>query len=212
MLWRNLTCNGWSPSGQPEHVAGSWPAYMVGPPQAGSALATPPEHPWPPRSNSAPEGCVCPSSVSLCDSCKGFCQGLCAAKAQIPSGWEQPGFPLLPAFLLLVMQMTSPHDPGTMLRKCWWCKSKWDVPEVLYLIWCLQGHRLLHTMCLPSPEDQGVTSDKTMLKWCLFLPSPEPPSGSHQSRRCDSSGTCSWVIIWGHIAKLSSGLTKSVIR
>lgn len=69
-----------------------------------------------------PEGCVCPSSVSLCDSCKGFCQGLCAAKAQIPSGWEQPGFPLLPAFLLLVMQMTSPHDAGTELRKCWWCK------------------------------------------------------------------------------------------
>lgn len=137
---------------------------------------------------------------------------VCVLQTQLPSGWEQPGFPLLPAFLLLGMQTTSPRDPGTELRKCWWCKSKWDVPEVLYVIWHLQGHRLLNTTCLSPPEDQGVTLEKNILKWYLFLPSPEPPSGSHQSWRCDTSGTRSWVNIWGHIAKLSSGLTKSIIR
>lgn len=50
--------------------------------------------PWPLRSDSDPEGCVCPSSGSHPDSRKAFCQALYAVKTQLPSGWEQPGFPL----------------------------------------------------------------------------------------------------------------------
>lgn len=87
---------------------------------------------------------------------------------------------------------TSHHNPGAELRKCalsvhWWCKLKRDVPGALHLTWHLQGHCLLLTTCPPSSK--GVTLDKNMLKYYLLLPSPEPPSGSHQSWSCDTSGT-----------------------
>lgn len=116
----DLNCDSWRPSGQPEHIDESCPSSMVGPPWDGSC----PCHStrtyldlWGKR-DSAPEGCVCPNSGSHSDYCKGFCQGLCAVKTQFLSGWEQPVFHLLPAFLLLGMQLTSLHDLGTELSTC----------------------------------------------------------------------------------------------
>lgn len=188
----------------------SWamPPRMAGPWQAGSTLVPSPECPltteerwWPLRAASAPAAILTVVSV------KGFI-GICVLQ-RLLSGWEQPGFPLLPAFLLLGMQETSPHDLGHSTES----NNGVSQTEVfLCLIWPLQEHCLLYTTCLLSPEDQGGMLDKNMLKWYLFLPSPKQPSGSHQSWRCDASGTRSWLIIWGRIAKLSTGLTISIIR
>lgn len=206
MLWESLNCSHWGPSGQLEPVAGLCSSCMAG--------LTSWQHPYLITWTSLDHqdgslwGLHLPSSNSPCHFSKGLCWDLCAAKTQLLSGWEQPGF-LLHAFGYAGNQ---PLWSGTEHRKQWRCKSNQGVPEVLYLSWPLQEHCLLCSMCLLSPEDQEVMLDKNMLNWYLFLPFPKQPSGSHQSWRCDASGTRSWVIIWGRIAKLSTGLTISIIR
>lgn len=129
---------------------------------------------------------------------------------QLSPGWGHPGFSPLPD-LLFFSSLCVDRGPTPMILRQWLVSVHWVCTEgpslnrtLLCLTCPLQGRCLLHASRLPSPEGKNI------VKYCLFLPSLEAPSGSHQSQNCDTSGTCSWVIILGYVECFPLSWAKSI--
>lgn len=96
MLWRNLNCDGWNPGG--------WSKCKIlsderSPWDLTVPLPCHPNIPCLPGRGSVPVLTGMDATSSCCGSCRGFWEGLCAAKIQLLSGRVQPGFPLFPSLL-----------------------------------------------------------------------------------------------------------------